>query len=232
MALNGALADLGVVDLVQFPHAGRKTGELVIAGAAPGQEAHLFYAKGKLVHAALGRAKGLAVLVDVLGWSDGRFEFKADVPAPETSIEIDLHRAMMQALKIRDELKEEARRSAEQGAAPADVSAAVLRQFVEAASWALFAGVLGADGAIAAQASVGKPPEGLEALRASLHALSSGYPRRALKRIFAEDEEGAVVLVRLASGGSLLVVAGKGAATGVVSVGVGKLAAALEGERR
>ncbi len=41
-----------------------------------------------------------------------------------------------------------------------------------------------------------------------------------------------MVLVRLASGASLLVVAGKGTATGVVSVGAGKLAASLENERR
>jgi hypothetical protein len=230
MALSGALADLGVVDLVQFPSTGRKTGELVIADASSGQEAHLFYAKGKLVHAALGREKGLPVLVEVLGWSDGRFEFEAEVAAPEVSIESDLHRAMMQALKIRDELSEEARRSAEQ--APAAVFEDALRHFVEGSSWALYAGVLGADGRVLAQVSPGRPPQGLDGLRASMHALSSAYPRRALRRIFAEDEEGAVVLVRLASGASLLVVAGKGAATGVVSVGVGKLAASLESERR
>ncbi len=40
MALSGALSDLGVVELIQFPNAGRKTGELVIYPGAP----HGFFA--------------------------------------------------------------------------------------------------------------------------------------------------------------------------------------------
>ena len=32
MALKGTLADMAIIDLVQFPHAGRKTGQLIISG--------------------------------------------------------------------------------------------------------------------------------------------------------------------------------------------------------
>ncbi len=229
MALNGALADLGVVDLLQFPHTGRKTGELVIAGDANGGKAHLFYAKGKLVHASLGPARGMPVLVEVLGWVEGRFEFKAEVVSPETSIELDLHRAIMQAIKTRDEQKEDARkRAAERPASGIQAVTAVLQQFVASSSYAVHACLLDAKGAPLAQASAGSPPEKVDALRSALRALLGAYPRGGLKRIFVEDEQGTVVLVRLSSGAALVVVAAKGSPTGMVSVWVGKLAAALE----
>ena len=53
MALKGTLADIGIIDLIQFPHAGRRTGELVVT--ADDHEGRLYYDKGSLVHACLGQ---------------------------------------------------------------------------------------------------------------------------------------------------------------------------------
>jgi len=228
MALSGALADLGVVDLVQFPHAGRKSGELVVARGE--QEARLYYEKGKLVHAALGDLRGPPALVQVLGWGEGRFEFRGEVAAPETSIEMDLHRAVMEALRRRDEQAEERRKKGPHDVGKVDDRLAnLLAAFVSGNSWALHACVLAADGTLAAEAS-GKAGGSfpLEPLRAPLRALLGAWPRPGLRRALLEDDIGTVAVVRHPGGGALLVVAAKGVAVGVVWMNVGKLAASVE----
>jgi len=69
MALKGTLADLGIVDLIQFPHAGRKTGHLMITG--PDGDARLFYENGALVHASLNDIHGMDALVRIVDWGEG-----------------------------------------------------------------------------------------------------------------------------------------------------------------
>ncbi|MBN2527665.1 MAG: DUF4388 domain-containing protein [Deltaproteobacteria bacterium] len=112
MALSGTLSDLGIVDLVQFPGTGKKTGELVIAGLD--DEARLFYDQGGLKHVVCGDHSGLDALVELVSWEEGEFEFRLGSTCDEASMEIDLHRALMLALKTRDERREEARKQAEE----------------------------------------------------------------------------------------------------------------------
>jgi predicted regulator of Ras-like GTPase activity (Roadblock/LC7/MglB family) len=235
MALMGTLADLGVVDLVQFPHAGRKTGELIVAG--PEREARLYYAGGKLVHASSGGLRGIDALVDVVDWTQGEFEFRPAVEPPETSIELELHRAVMLALKTRDERKaeEERKRAAEdesertKRAAEAQLGAR-LAAFVGGAPWALHACVIGRDGAVLAEASGedGAPPEAAR-LCTALHALLDTYPRPGLRRALVEDALGTVVLGSLGEHRAVAVVAAREASVGAVSMAVSKLAATLAG---
>jgi hypothetical protein len=227
MSLSGALADLGVVDLVQFPHSGRKSGELVVA--AGGEEARLYYDKGRLVHAALGGLKGAQVLVPLFGWGDGRFQFNGEVVAPETTIDIDLHRAVMEALQARDE-QAEALRRAQQRAPGGDTRlASVLEPFVAGTPWALYACLVAPDGRVVAEAhGQDGAPEVPEPLQASLQVLVAGWPRAGLRRALLEDDQGTVALVRPPSGLSLVLVAAKGTAVGLVSMNVTKLAASLE----
>lgn len=117
MGLKGTLADLGIVDLIQFPHAGRKTGEMTITGKAG--EAKLYYEKGALVHAVLDDHTGMEALVLLVDWTEGSFEFNPDVEADVRTIQVDLHRAVMQALKLHDEMKlEEEQKRAQQSSAP------------------------------------------------------------------------------------------------------------------
>ncbi len=232
MSLKGTLADLGIVDLLQFPHSGRKSGELVVS--KDDQEARLHYVDGALVHAVLGSASGMEALVGVIGWAQGSFEFVPDAPAAESrTIELDLHRAVMQALKLHDELKlEEAQKAMDQqqaGLTGTEHLRQKLEEYVTSNEFAICAGVFSADGNLLA--SVGGTegrPENLEDLKTVLHTLVQSYPRSDLNRVIINDGKGTVVLVSLADGAGLMVVAGKEASLGAISMSVGRLAGSLE----
>lgn len=112
MALSGTLLDLGIVDLIQFPGTGKKTGELIIAGIE--DEARLFYEAGNLRHVTSGNHNGIDALVELLSWEEGEFEFRMGSTETEVSIEMDLHRALMVALQTRDERREKERQRAKE----------------------------------------------------------------------------------------------------------------------
>ncbi len=227
MAISGALADIEVVELIQFPCAGRRSGELVIDKGD--QQAKLYYAKGKLVHATLGDVKGPPVLVKVVGWRTGDFVFHGEVACPERTIEMEVHHAVLNAVRLRDEEAErEVRRRAELGlASPADAARTeALAAFLSTTPWALAAAVVGRDGGVVAEA---RQDEAAELAVATVAALARDWPRAGLRRAIVEDEGGAVVVVPLAQGGVLLVAAGRQVATGMVTVATGKLAATLGG---
>jgi predicted regulator of Ras-like GTPase activity (Roadblock/LC7/MglB family) len=101
MALKGTLDDLNIVELIQFPYAGRKTGQLVIE--QKDQAGSMFYQDGKLVHAIYGEHEGFEAIVDIVGCEKGGFEFIPNVQPQQVTIKMDLHRLVMQALKTRDE---------------------------------------------------------------------------------------------------------------------------------
>ena len=231
MALKGTLDDMAIIELIQFPHAGRKTGHLRISGDQG--EATLYYEGGSLVHATLGNASGMEALVRVVDWQEGMFEFVPDAAPEVKSIDLDLHRAVMQALKLHDELKmeEEKRRSQSDSVQDRgeDALAAKLSEFLDANDFALHASVLDPGGKLRAFADRSDvAPDGIEELRTTLHEVVQSHPRGALGRILLEDDVGTVALVRLPDGGSLIAVAGKEASLGAVSMSVGRLAAGLE----
>ncbi|MEW6110552.1 MAG: DUF4388 domain-containing protein [Thermodesulfobacteriota bacterium] len=231
MALKGTLTDLGIVDLIQFPHAGRKTGLMAITG--PEGAAKVFYENGALVHATLNDLLGMDALVAIVGWGEGSFEFEPGHPPEARSIDLDLHRAVMQALKLHDELKmEEEKRKKEEAGGPGpgdEALSAKLAEFVATTEYALHACVLSSDGKLKASAdgSTGRPDK-IDRLREALHAFVETYPRDGLNRALLDDEQGIVALVRLPDGGCLIVVAKKEASLGAVSVSIGRLALGLE----
>lgn len=231
MALRGTLADLGIIDLIQFPHSGRKSGKLVIV--SDGKEAELYYEKGALVHAILGHNQGMDALVGVIDWQEGSFEFIGDEQPPAKTIEMDLHRAVMQALKLHDEMKaeEQSRQAAQEAASSEDLELIGKRieEYVASSDFVLHVCLLAPDGSLRAGAD-GRDgtPDGIEQLRATLHSVTESYPRPSLKRCFVVDELGTVVLARFDNGSSLMVVASKEAPLGAVSMSVNKLAISLE----
>jgi predicted regulator of Ras-like GTPase activity (Roadblock/LC7/MglB family) len=229
MGLKGTLADLGIVDLIQFPNAGRKTGEMTVTGKTG--EAKLYYEKGTLVHAVLGDQTGMEALVFLVDWTEGSFEFNPDVAADMRTIQVDLHRAVMQALKLHDERKlEEEQKRAGQSSAPQENSrlGETLEDFLKSNDFAVHAAVLSSEGASVATAAVpGGPPEEVERLYSTMYELTKSYPRENLGRIIIEDAKGTVVMVSLSDGGFLVVIAKKEASLGAVSMGTGKLAARL-----
>ena len=152
MALKGTLDDMAIIDLVQFPHTGRKTGRLIISGNHG--EAALFYEEGALVHATLGDASGMDALVRVVDWVEGTFEFVSGAAPEAKTIELDLHRAVMQALKIHDELKLEQERERTREASPHNEGDEVLMtrlsEFLHSSDFALHASVVAPDGILRA----------------------------------------------------------------------------------
>lgn len=85
MALSGTLEELAVLDVVQFANQTHMSGALVLTSPAS-EEAHLFYRKGKLVHARLGDQSGLEVLVRIMDWGKGTFTFQAGAAVPAETI--------------------------------------------------------------------------------------------------------------------------------------------------
>ncbi|MEW6137754.1 MAG: DUF4388 domain-containing protein [Thermodesulfobacteriota bacterium] len=229
MALKGSLADMAIIDLMQFPHTGRKTGHLIITGAEG--EAKLFYENGSLVHAKLGEASGMEALVRVVDWSDGTFEFINDLEPEARSIELDLHRAVMQALKIHDELKAKEQQRAATFSDQGDMDRVLvgkLTEFIGANDFVLHASVLDSDGRVRAAADGAEgTPEGIEELRSMLHTLMGSYSRGTVSRMLIQDNLGTVVLVRLHDGGCVIAIASERASLGSVSMSVGKLAVGL-----
>lgn len=229
MGLKGTLADIAIIDLIQFPHSGRRTGHLVVSGTDG--DATLFYEDGSLVHATVGDAFGIDALVRVVAWEEGTFEFVPNVATEARSIDLDLHRAVMQALKLHDEMKmeeEQMDQDSDKQRAGDEVLAAKLSEFLTANDFAMHASVLAPEGGLrAAVDGDGGTPDEIGELRSTLHALLGSHPRGVLTRILIEDDFGTVVLVRLKDGSSLLAVASEDASLGAVSMSTGRLAAAL-----
>lgn len=229
MALKGTLADLGIVDLIQFPHSGRKTGELTITSNE--RSATLFYDKGAIVHAVLDDFVGIDALVRVIGWTEGTFEFEADKTSNERTIELDLHRALMQALKLHDEMKmeEERRKAQEQTQQPEESTLSIrLAELLAANEFVVSLAVLSPAGEVKGTANAKEgPPPGTDQLYPLLHGLVQSYPREKLNRVILEDGTGTVVLVRLSDGGCLVLVAKKEAPLGAVSVAASRMAGNL-----
>lgn len=215
MALRGSLADLNIVELVQVPAAGRKTGELFIAGLDG--IAHLYFADGKLVHVETDELSGQDALVEVVGWTEGEFEFRPGVEPERRSFEMDVHKALMLALKQRDE------RKLAETSPPIDHSqlGELLRAFLASTDFIQFCCVLNSDGStVRCDTRQAVDPPWLAGLRSSVGALLEGYPRKGLQRVLFEDADGTVIVSRLADGSALVAVAERDARLGAVSVAV------------
>ena len=227
MALKGSLEDLGVVDLIQFVHQVHKSGTLVLTG--PDGKAQFYYRKGSLVDASLGDCAGLEVLVRTVDWCTGGFEFLPGEDDREPTIQMDVHRAVMNAVKIRDERRmEEEKRKAEAQVtaqlAAVPVLASQLKEAVSGTAFLQYACVLDSAGQPLGEAHRAHAgANGVEDLKACLRRFAQSYPREELKRIFIEDRAGTVVLAGMSSGRVLITVAESGASLGSVALTVGKL---------
>jgi hypothetical protein len=246
MALTGNLEDMSILDLIQFPHMRRKTGELIVTGAE--DDALIFYRDGSIVHAILGESEGFEVLVNILDWNEGEFEFQSkQVPVKDT-IEGDLHQNVMRALKERDE-REEAKRLArerarmsrhhsnkpsskhgEQMIQNSEDLQSLLANFVRDNAFALHVCVLSAEGPVLAEA--GNQVVHSSDLLAYLHGLVQEYPREGLQRVIFCDDDFTVLLNTLRNNDLLLLFANSEAPLGAVFRGIGNLGQQITGGRR
>ena len=90
MALSGSLKDIGIIDLIQFPHQGRKTGLLSIR-VDEMTTAFLYYHQGNFIHAENGSLEGVEALVPLVDLKEASFVFESEVPYPRKTIIQDLH---------------------------------------------------------------------------------------------------------------------------------------------
>jgi hypothetical protein len=199
----------------------------------PDGKAQFYYRKGSLVDARLGDFAGLEVLVRIVDWGTGDFEFLPGDDDREQTIQMDVHRAVMNAVKIRDERKmEEEKRKAEAQTRAQQAAVAApannLKELVSGIAFLQYACVLDSSGQPLGEAcgASGSLP-GIEDLRASLHRFAQSYPREEMRRVFIEDRAGTVVLAGLSEGRVLIMVADGGTSLGGVSLGVGKLVSRL-----
>jgi predicted regulator of Ras-like GTPase activity (Roadblock/LC7/MglB family) len=236
MALQGTLDDFSIVELLQFPYAGRKTGRLAITsqgGSGPEATATLFYRQGKLIHATLGSVEGNEVLVQIVDWEKGEFRFHPDEESPAASIELDLHRLLMMALKTRDErrwMEQQQREAGRALSAPAAEGGALLKGLKSLAGRVkslVYLCVLTSDGQLAAEWEPRGTFGGRERMRAILTETMKSYAGASLhlQRVMLEDEREVIVLASIDTGRALAVAAGKGTSLGAVAVSVSRAAA-------
>jgi hypothetical protein len=102
--IQGDLAEYAIPDLLQFLHASRKAGQLVLESrsAAP---AGVFFAEGELVHAYCPPRKGVPALYQLLSWQEGRFAFLKNVAPAERTIFVDLQNLLLDGLRRLDEYR-------------------------------------------------------------------------------------------------------------------------------
>jgi hypothetical protein len=108
--MKGTISDLGIGQLLQFPAMSAKTGRLQLSRGE--ERASLYYEKGELYHASLGTLEGFPVLVEILPWADGSFEFESDVVPHVRTIDMDVGKALMRATIESEEQAEAAKAEA------------------------------------------------------------------------------------------------------------------------
>lgn len=228
MSLNGSLTDIGIIDLLQFPHQGRKTGLLTLDLGA-GKVARLYYKEGNLVHAASESVEGDEVLISLVDLIEGSFVFEADVASPKTTIKKDLHHTLLHVLKLRDERKN----------TPApiplpkdDGMQRILNCFQSAfqrCKWMRHVALLGPNAQLVVERSApDQEPMNTEALRNALIKFLRSYPGGTISKLIIEQGSALSMAISLADKSIVLVICGEGAIMGPVVATVTKLAQAID----
>jgi Domain of unknown function (DUF4388) len=239
MALTGTLEDISVVDLLQYPTGAKRTGQMAIRG--PDGVANLYYVDGALVHAEQGATIGFDVVVNVVDWSVGEFEFHPGRVSDEHTIRGALIHIVMEALKLRDEERrapaaadhddELAALKRAWGANDDDDAIAVRRivDFLQSHAFIRHVSVLDDTGEVIAQATAGGDvPPWLDDLHCSMAQLVDNYPRASVSKLVLEDADGVVVLCRPRAARAILAISGAEATAGAVAMAVCKLNTALD----
>jgi hypothetical protein len=217
--LRGTLLDLGVVEVVQLPVSAGRTGELVIATID--HDARLYYVDGRLVHLVMDNLRGRSVLDEIVAWSDGEFEFRADVLTDEASFDGDVAQELRSAMRALQETEAMTESSGKNG----DPLGLLLEDFVSANDFATHACVTHSDGTLNVCAPTLKsPPAWFDNLRNMIFSMVTDYPRGRLNRMLFEDDQGSLVATRFEDGTALVVASKVGATLGAVTVGVERLA--------
>jgi hypothetical protein len=102
--MQGDLAEYALPDLLQFIHATRKEGQLLLE-AAPSRAPGVSFARGEVVHASCPPRVGVAAFHALLGWEQGSFAFPKDAAPFERTILDGLQNLLLDGLRRLDELR-------------------------------------------------------------------------------------------------------------------------------
>lgn len=221
MALNGSLADLTVLEVLRMPVPGRKTGELLIA--SPDNDARLYYVDGSLVHLDMGDFEGQEALAEIIGWSEGMFEFRLDVVSDCSTFKTGFQTAIRLALRLRRERMGVSPTSTEN---PENI--ATIRTLLETSvahhDFLLHAGIIRRDGTLVCAVDGGlREPEAIDEQRHAICQLALTYPRKALNRILLSEERGTLAGSLLDDGTILMILSDRSARVGAVSLCLDRL---------
>jgi uncharacterized protein (TIGR02266 family) len=104
--LRGDLTQVSLPSVLSFLELERKTGELLVVGP---ETAQLFLREGRLVRVEVGEAPGdagaIEALYDVLGWTEGQFEFAAREVPGEDLVQTTVTALLLEHARLRDEAK-------------------------------------------------------------------------------------------------------------------------------
>jgi len=224
MALTGTLRDVAIVSLLQFPNTGKRSGLITVN--SEGRKASFYYDTGRLVHAVLGSLTGEDVLVEIVDWTDGEFTFDAGVEPPEVTIEKDLHRVIMWALKERDERKKISEEQVRKGQIPRSHE---LEKLVGESGTFVYASLIDSSGeAVCSSSLPGETGETITRLQKAVSALLAQYPDRVPRRVIVDDERFSMISEAIAEERVLLAVAEPGTRMGILPIAVAKFVEALK----
>ncbi len=99
--VQGRLADMSPVDLIQALEIGRKSGELRLE--REGQSAILFLREGQIYDAQCGDLQGEAVVYQVLTWADGEFRIRFGAESKQVTVKTSTQGLLMEGMRKLDE---------------------------------------------------------------------------------------------------------------------------------
>lgn len=206
-----------------MPAVGDKSCELIIAGYEG--DARLYFVDGQLVHSVMGEMTGPQVIQEILGWNEGEFEFRDTVAVEEIPFEVDLHRAMLTALRTNGDGVPDDDPLVESK----DLVRKHLGDFVAENDLVRQVCLVTRDGHISVGAdSMGKADSCMDDFHDPLLDFATAYPHKGLGRIILEDDLQTVAVTFLRQGPVLILAADKTARLGAVTLYADRLVRILK----
>ncbi len=101
MGLKGDLKHMSLPNLVQMICMDRREAALVLRHKA--EEGTIFFAKGQIIHAQVGRVTGEEAIYYLLTWADGIFEMREPATLPAQTINAPWNHLLMEGMRMIDE---------------------------------------------------------------------------------------------------------------------------------
>ncbi len=101
-SLSGRLGPGALADLLQYLALSRASGCLLLRHPQQ-RQAYVYLEAGRVVFVDARPLYDVAALSELLGWQDGRFAFRAGVPAPRRTLELPMEALLLEATRRTDE---------------------------------------------------------------------------------------------------------------------------------